>query len=158
MDRNSAQRGIITMFRDRSLTLLLTYAGALPFWFTVAAMFAGVLQVETGLRIFLAYGMVIAAFMAGTIWTAAHWSENRSAWLLMASNGVALAVFFAAALQMAPALILLVQAAGFLVLLGLDFAIYRSGDQPKWYLLLRARVTTIVILAYAVMGLALTLL
>ncbi len=141
------------MFRDKSLTLRLTYLGALPFWLTIIALFLG-MPAETGLRIFLSYGAVIAAFMAGTVWTSAHWSESRSVLLLAMSNVIALVVFAGLAVPLSPAVALGVQASAFVALLGLDLAIYRAGDEPEWYFVMRMRITAIVVGAYAVIGLA----
>lgn len=141
------------MFRDKSLTLYLTYLGALPFWLAVIAYLADV-QVAFSMRAFLAYGSAIAAFLAGTTWTAAHWSETRSVRLLLASNGIALTVFAVLAFPVSPIVALIVQAGCFLALLALDLTIFRNGDQPRWYLSLRVRITAIVLTAYAAMGIA----
>ncbi|SIR32419.1 Protein of unknown function [Rhizobium sp. RU20A] len=141
------------MFRDKSLTVRLTYLGALPFWLALLAVFAG-LPVDGALRVFLGYGAVIAAFMAGTIWTAAHWSERQSVLLLAMSSIIALIVFAVIAVPARTSVAMLVQVACLLALFGLDCAIHRNGDQPKWYIVMRARVTAIVLAAYAGMAAA----
>ncbi|RKD50503.1 putative ChrR family anti-sigma factor [Rhizobium sp. WW_1] len=55
--------------KQRVLKIVLTYLGTLPFWLLILASFIAP-QFEAQ-RAFLAYGAIIASFMAGTLWRSA---------------------------------------------------------------------------------------
>ena len=136
------------MYRDQTLSSLLAYLGALPFWALALAPFVG-LDPAWAESAFLAYGTGIACFMAGTIWSQAQISQVRPVSLLLLSNGAALVVIAALLLHdLVPLLALVLQAATFLLLLLADHRLFRNNDQPAWYFALRRNVTFLVILAY----------
>ncbi len=139
------------MYRDQTLSSLLAYLGALPFWALALGRFAG-LDPAWATSAFVAYGTGIASFMAGTIWSQAQTKTPAASSYLLVSNGAALAAI-AALLQypVMPLAALLLQAATFLLLLSADHHLFRSGDQPAWYFTLRRNVTALVILAYGLM-------
>lgn len=136
------------MYRDQTLSSLLAYLGALPFWALVLGRFVGLDPVWAA-SAFVAYGTGIACFMAGTIWSQAQIKTPAAGGYLLLSNGAALAAI--AALLLHPALplaALVAQAVTFLLLLFADHRLFRGGDQPAWYFTLRRNVTTLVVLAY----------
>jgi hypothetical protein len=136
------------MYRDRTLSSLLAYLGALPFWALALGHYFG-LSSDWAASAFVAYGTGIACFMAGTIWSQAQISRPNAGGLLLLSNSAALAAIAALLLHSAlPLAALIVQAATFLLLLLADYRLFRGGDQPAWYFTLRRNVTTIVVLAY----------
>ncbi|RKE83528.1 DUF3429 domain-containing protein [Rhizobium sp. AG855] len=142
------------MYREKPLSSLLAYLGALPFWAIAIAPFAGI-DAAMAQSAFIAYGTGIACFMAGTIWSQAQISPAKSSGLLLFSNAAALIAIAALLLHHAllvPALLL--QAGTFLLLLLADHRMFRKGDQPAWYFALRRNVTALVLLAYglAIMG------
>jgi hypothetical protein len=129
------------MYRAPSITKILTYAGALPFWALALAQILDYQPVFAA-EAFIAYGTGIACFMAGTLWSQAQIRAQDPSLMLIVSNVAALAAI--AALTMA------LHIAVFLALLAADLGIHRKGDQPAWYLALRRNVTLLVIAAYAV--------
>jgi hypothetical protein len=136
------------MYRDQTLSSLLAYLGALPFWALALGRFVGLDPVWSA-SAFVAYGTGIACFMAGTIWSQAQIRQAHAGGLLLVSNGAALAAI--AALLLHPTLPLaglMVQAVTFLLLLFADHRLFRGGDQPAWYFTLRRNVTALVVLAY----------
>lgn len=136
------------MYRDQTLSSLLAYLGALPFWALALAHFVGLDPVWAA-RAFVAYGTGIACFMAGTIWSQAQIKQTNASGLLLLSNGGALAAIAALLLYPTmPLAALLLKVATFLLLLSADHRLFRSGDQPAWYFTLRRNVTALVVLAY----------
>ena len=94
---------------------------------------------------FDAYGLVIAAFMAGTLWGRAApegTDENRT--ILLVSNVVALALWAGAALTSGKTLELLL-AAAFLALLAVERALNEALAYPQPYRRARLAVTTSVV-------------
>jgi hypothetical protein len=136
------------MYRDQTLSSLLAYLGALPFWAFALGRFVG-LDPVWAVSAIIAYGTGIACFMAGTIWSQAQIKSPVAGGYLLVSNGAALAAI--AALLLYPTLplaALILQAVTFLLLLFADHRLLRSGDQPAWYFTLRRNVTILVVLAY----------
>lgn len=136
------------MYRDPTLSSLLAYLGALPFWALVLGRFVGLDPVWAA-SAFVAYGTGIACFMAGTIWSQAQIRQASPGGLLLLSNGAALAAIAAMLLHAnAPVVALIIQTVTFLLLLFADHRLFRNGDQPPWYFTLRRNVTALVLLAY----------
>jgi len=136
------------MYRDPTLTKLLTYSGALPFWAFALAQVLGY-QPSLAAPAFMAYGTGIACFMAGTLWSQAQNRSPSPKVMLIVSNVLALAAIGALLLfTSAPKTALAAQALVFLGLLAADLEFHRRGDQPAWYLTLRRNVTLIVLAAY----------
>lgn len=138
------------MYRNPTLTKLLTYSGALPFWALALAQVLGY-QPILAAQAFIAYGTGIACFMAGTLWSQAQIKSQDPRSMLVLSNVAALAAIGALLVHpYSPALTMGLHIAVFLALLAADLGIHRRGDQPAWYLALRRNVTLLVIAAYVV--------
>lgn len=137
------------MDSPQRLTVLLTCAGALPFYLLQLPVF------DEGARLFafVAYGAVIAAFMAGTLWGLVQSAERSSVAIamLVISNVLAL-VAWGTVLMPAGRLALVLQAASFVGLLAGDRFLASGALEKRWYFTLRLSVTLLVLFAY---GLAL---
>lgn len=132
----------------RRLTEALTYAGALPF---LLLLLPGLPFLDAAARLsaFLAYGAVIAGFMAGALWGLVQREDQPPVVPVMASNGLALAAW--ASLLIAPGPVALaVQFTAFIGLLAIDRQLAGRNLEKPWYWRLRLRITAIVCLAYAV--------
>lgn len=139
------------MYRDPTLTKLLTYSGALPFWALGLAQVLGY-QPALAAQAFVAYGTGIACFMAGTLWSQAQIKAKKPQRMLIVSNVAALVAIGALLLHPdIPSLTMVLHMAVFLALLAADLSIHKTGGQPAWYLTLRRNVTLLVIAAYAVL-------
>lgn len=139
------------MYRDQTLSSILAYLGALPFWALALGRFAGI-DSAWAASAFIAYGTGIACFMAGTIWSQAQIRQANAGGLLLLSNGAALAAITALLLYSSLSLAaLILQAATFLLLLFADHRLFKNGDQPAWYFTLRRNVTALVVLAYGLL-------
>jgi hypothetical protein len=138
------------MYRDPTLTKLLTYSGALPFWALGLAQVLGYKPAQAA-QAFNAYGTRIACFIAGTLWSQAQIRAQDPRIMLIGSNVAALmAIGGLLIFPLAPVITMALHVAVFLGLLAADLSIHRRGDQPAWYLALRRNVTLLVIAAYAV--------
>lgn len=142
---------------EAGLAALLTYAGTLPFiacaalaWLDAPARIAGLAPADTTLAsitladIAVAYGAVIASFIAGTHWAARVYRPEVSALpTLVLSNAFALLAWLALLLpQRAWGLVLLI--ACFAGLLAVDAGLRRGGVLPGWFWPLRRNATLIV--------------
>jgi hypothetical protein len=137
------------MVSPQRLTVLLTCAGALPFYLLQLPVF------DEGARLFafIAYGAVIAAFMAGTLWGLVQSAERSSIVIAMlATSNVLALVAWGTVLMPAGRLALVLQAASFVGLLAGDRYLASSALEKRWYFTLRLSVTLLVLFAY---GLAL---
>jgi hypothetical protein len=138
------------MYRDPTLTKLLTYSGALPFWALALAQVLGY-QPALAAQAFVAYGTGIACFMAGTLWSQAQIKAEKPQRMLIVSNVAALVAIGVLLLYPdIPSLTMVLHMAVFLALLAADLSFHKTGGQPAWYLTLRRNVTLLVIAAYAV--------
>jgi hypothetical protein len=131
----------------RTISTLLTYCGALPFWLLAFAP-STVLGFETA-PAFVSYGAVIASFMAGALWGSAQ-SGRGDLVIIVASNVLALAAFATLIASPLP-IALLVQLLLFALLLIADHRIHAGATERQWYWTLRVRITLLVALAYCVM-------
>lgn len=61
---------------SRNISIMLTYAGALPFWFLMLAP-ETVAGIDTA-SAFVAYGAIISSFLAGSLWGRAQ--TERGMW------------------------------------------------------------------------------
>ncbi len=136
-----------------TVTRLLTFAGAAPFYIASIILLLGV-SPDWATRAFLAYGVVIASFMAGALWGMTQKDQHPSISLLVISNVVALAIW-AAALLSDTTVSLSVQFAAFITLLVADTVLLRDQPDLSWYLKLRQQITLLVALAYVVFALSL---
>jgi hypothetical protein len=131
----------------RTVSSGLTYAGALPFWLLLVApdTVAGLNAVD----VFLAYGAVIASFMAGTLWGSAQMGKAGLG-ITIASNVLAL-IAFATLLIPLPVLNLIIQLVVFGLLYAADATVFSDDVERHWYLRLRQRITALVGVAYVIM-------
>jgi hypothetical protein len=130
-------------------TVVLTGAGALPFYLLQLPL------IDEGMRLFafIAYGAVIASFMAGTLWGLVQSAQRSPAAMpvLVISNVLAL-IAWATMLMPAGLWALGLQALSFLGLLAADRFLASGALEKPWYFTLRLSVTLLVLFAY---GLAL---
>jgi len=128
----------------------LGWGGILPFlMLPLAAIFDAPQALET---LLITYGLLILAFLCGTLWMAQILQAGASAWRILASNLIILAAWPAVLLPLYVAALLL--AAGFTVHLFLD-APWRNQTFPAWYRTLRFRLSSVVtglLLATALAG------
>ncbi|WP_439521455.1 DUF3429 domain-containing protein [Marivita sp.] len=138
--------------------LLLGLAGVIPFaWGALTLLSDGVAQWGLGTLgprfigpyVQLSYGMVILSFMSGVLWGFATKAQGEQA-----ATGYALSVipalwaFFMTGGGPVSAGTNLIF--GFLGLLALDFAFWRWGLAPAWWMQLRVLLTGLVILCLCV--------
>ncbi len=137
--------------------LILGLAGLVPFvWGALTVVSpalgdwgAGMLGARfVGPYVSLSYGSVILAFMSGTLWGFATKATGTEA-----AYGYALSVipalwafFFVGGGPISAAIYL---SAGFAGLLALDWAFWRQGLAPEWWMHLRIGLTAIVLLCLA---------
>lgn len=102
----------------------------------------------------LAYGAVIAAFIAGIHW-AVHllFAARAPLNLLVSSNVLALAAWLALLLPAGPLPFLLLVAV-FAALLAVDRALHRAGLIPAWFYRLRIQASSAVVLCLLAMAAA----
>lgn len=130
------------MTRTKRLTLILTFSGALPFYLLLIPKLP-FFDEQARLVAFLAYGAVIASFMAGSLWGAGQGAKTTSVALLLVSNVVALSVW-ASLLLPGTLAALILQLCLFIVLAAAE----RWAQAPAWYVTMRDRITGLVALAY----------
>jgi hypothetical protein len=138
--------------------LVLGLAGLLPFlWgaLTILAPSLGDWAARAvgprfvGPYVGLAYGTVILSFMAGALWGFATRAEGRAAAPAYALAVIpALWAFFMVGGGPETATLNLI--AGFVALLGLDWAFWRQGLAPPWWMRLRIGLTVVVVVCLAV--------
>jgi hypothetical protein len=130
----------------RRLTLALTYAGALPFFLLLPPRLP-MLEAIDALGMFLAYGAVIASFMAGSLWGLVQAREAPPLAQIIGSNILALAAWGSMLIEPGRAA-LIIQLVVFLNLLAADRQLVKTGLEKAWYWRLRMRVTAMVCAAY----------
>ena len=139
--------------------LALGLAGLIPFIWG-AATFLSADVAAWGITIFgprfvapfvlLNYGQIILAFMSGVLWGFATKSEGQQAAVNYAMSTLpALWVFFTDGSGPTSSAVYLI--AGFIALLVLDFAFYRQGLTPVWWMRLRLLLTAVVVACLSVM-------
>lgn len=135
---------------DCKLYATLAYFGALPFVACAVLPWLG-MPVIPGIGecayISATYGVAIASFMAGIHWgTFLYRSGSLPVNLLLTSNVITLAVWFA--FLLAPITVsLAVNAAAFFALLVIDYQLAKAGLISKAYLAIRRNVTSVVIVS-----------
>jgi len=140
--------------------LILGLAGLIPFLWSVASQLSPPLA-EIGLRwlgprfvgpyVGLAYGTVILSFMSGVLWGFATRAGGAAAVGYMLSVIPALWAFFMVGGGVTSAAINLM--IGFSGLLGLDWAFWRWGLAPAWWMRLRLLLTGGVVICLGVTAL-----
>ena len=139
--------------------LLLGLAGLIPFFWGAATLVNGGLATwgatTLGPRfvapfVLLNYGTIILAFMSGVLWGfATRATGSRAAAGYALSVIPALWVFFMIGGGPGASAIYLI--AGFLGLLGLDWAFWRQGLAPEWWMRLRILLTSVVVACLALL-------
>ncbi|WP_137130447.1 DUF3429 domain-containing protein [Rhizobium sp. FY34] len=130
----------------RRLTLALTYAGALPFFLLLPPRLT-ILEGFDALHAFLAYGAVIASFMAGSLWGLVQARDTPPLSAIAISNLLALTAWGTLLLE-PDRLALILQVLVFLAALFSDQRLAKASLEKPWYWQLRTRITAIVCIAY----------
>ena len=138
------------MYKDKSTTTGLAAAGVIPFAALAIAVALGI-ETDWARSAFCLYGAVIAAFMAGTIWTQAQVHHVRTMQFLVLSNIAALAAFGSLLIPGRVGVTLVIQMIAFALLLWCDHVLYRQGHQPGWYFVLRRNITIAVEATFVLM-------
>ncbi len=127
---------------------VLGYGGLLPFAAAVAALATGV-STELAREAIVAYGAVIVSFVGAVHWgIAVGHRETRPQWVLTVSVVPALIAW--AALLLPPAMAAPLLLLSFLGLFAYERAVLWRELFPKWYRVLRARLTAAVTVLLAV--------
>jgi cellulose synthase/poly-beta-1,6-N-acetylglucosamine synthase-like glycosyltransferase len=134
------------MARAHKVSIILAYAGALPFWLLMLAP-ETVAGFDT-VSVFVSYGAIISSFMAGTLWGRAQIEQGDI--VLMGLSNVMALIAFVTVMMGLPLAALFVQLTVFGLLLVADFKSLAQRKEHRWYLVLRMRVTLIVAVAYCV--------
>ncbi len=134
--------------------LILSIAGLLPFVWGMVTIYSPVAAQTTvdwigprfiGPYVGLAYGTVILSFMSGVLWGFATKATGGQA-----ATGYVLSVvpaFWAfAMIGGGPVSAGMNLIAGFVVVLVLDFAFWRWGLAPRWWMALRVPITGVVLM------------
>ncbi|MEO0343804.1 MAG: DUF3429 domain-containing protein [Pseudomonadota bacterium] len=143
------------MTRPPLAALLLTAAGLIPFIFGVAAsrghsLGSGIENYE-GRWIVYFYGAVILSFMGGALWGFAAAKNKGDDWGLMtlsvlpalwAFGTVLFAIYFEPASLRASFYLM---AAGFALILVIDWYFQNANLAPRWWLSLRIPVSIVVL-------------
>ena len=141
------------LITPKSTVSFLTYAGSIPFLFGAVVLKTGVAGQNLSFDIqhlLSVYGLVIGAFMAGTLW--GQQVNIHNVWqnyLFICSNVIALALWLAF-LLLSFTNLMIAYVFAFVVLLLIDHQLSKSGISNSAYFKLRFRVTLIVILAIGV--------
>ncbi len=130
---------------DKVIAKVLAYFGTVPFWGAIAAnvLFPNALN-TLGLDLgdtVLAYGAIIASFIAGIHW-GIYISKRPPINLLIHSNVIALLAW--GALLVGGHFGMWMLLGCFIYLLFLDFQLVNSKTTDKWFYHLRLRVSSIV--------------
>jgi hypothetical protein len=138
-----------------AITRPLAFAGALPFVASALLLWAGhtslpVLGVVSNIA--GSYGLLILAFMAGVQWGQRLGGIETSLNLLLISNTVALAAWFAY-LLLSPKLFFASLAALFAVVLMIDKRLAAEGHLSSDYIRTRTAVSALVVMSLAVIAL-----
>lgn len=135
------------------LTSLLTYAGAIPF--AIALYLEYNQQSLLGLQgdiWFISYGLVIVSFMAGSVWghSLLHAEKRRRPFILISTNILTLSAWFCYLLA-TPITSLAINGLVLLALVALELRWSGLGTVAGYYLLLRARITLLVLTMHVLM-------
>ncbi len=95
-----------------------------------------------------AYALVILAFMSGVLWGFATKTEGKAAMIGYVASVVPALFAFATSLSTIAFPVFEPFLLGFLALLVFDFAFWRAGLAPQWWMHLRILITAIVTLCF----------
>lgn len=132
----------------KRISQILTFCGALPFYLLLLPALP-FLSDEARIHGFLAYGAIIAAFMAGTLWGLAQRDRDPPILPIVTSNALAL-LSWASLLISSTIAATALQLVVFLALLEIDRRIETEGREAPWYLTMRVRITVLVSFAYVI--------
>lgn len=135
------------------LTSLLTYAGAVPFAIALYLEFnQTLLWGFDGGSWFITYGLVIVSFMAGSVWghSLLHAEKKRRPLILISTNILTLLSWFCYLLA-PPIASLAINGLALLALVAIELRWSGLGTVADYYLMLRARITLIVLTMHAIM-------
>jgi hypothetical protein len=137
--------------KNSNLIKLLTYLGALPFFLAVYIGPSNQSFLDLmGIQWFLTYGLLILSFMAGTLWGQVVNEPVKIKRIALVSNAITLSAWLAFLLA-DPEVVLVTMALGFVALYLLEVVIISPIKRPDYYLVLRLRVTTLVVVAHGLM-------
>jgi hypothetical protein len=124
---------------------ILGYSGLIPFVTFSIGSWLPLPYSPYAIQIQIAYAAIILSFMGAIHWGVAMTSvdEQRSKYFI-ASVIPALTAWLALLMNEIPALVTLL--AGFIVLIGFDWAVEKSQGLPDWYVPMRNILTFIVVL------------
>lgn len=132
----------------KNLYFTLTLAGSLPFIIGAILLYWGVTHVAgfgSVIDAVVIYGLMIAAFMAGTHWAQYLKGHNKIAINLLITSNIMTVALWLLYLLTPNYVVLAALIIDFALLLFLDFLICKAGIITKTYLLLRILITIIVI-------------
>ena len=128
----------------RPLAQGLTYAGTLPLIACAIAVWTGWQMGIDAVFVAVAYGAVIASFLAGIHWAAYLFDAQRCKHnLLIASNAIALAAWVSVWIGGLWGCVVLVLC--FAMLFALDVGLHARGVLSTWFFRLRRDATIVVI-------------
>jgi hypothetical protein len=130
---------------NQNIARLLGYSGLIPFIsFSIASWFTLPFDIDA-IAILIAYAAIILSFMGAIHWGIAMSlaGENRSKYFV-ASILPALVAWCSLLLAQSYALIILLT--GFTLLIAFDVSSEKAQRFPHWYLPMRIRLTTIVLI------------
>lgn len=141
----------------KTLYPYLTYAGAIPFIFCALLLMldmAIVPYLGSVADMISVYGLVIATFLAGAQWgqhlsLQNHWRQT----LPIISNAIAILLWLGF-LYLSFQPLMLMMAAVFLMLLHIDYGLYKGDVITRHYFKTRCRVTAIVVMSLLMAGTA----
>ena len=126
-----------------SLAGRLMLLGLIPFWSLALATMLWADTDAVDLRlILLAYGAVIASFIAGIHW-GLYLQQDAPVNLFIHSNIIAVTAWIAVVFNNGLSYLILVVCFGYLLLI--DYRLYRSGLLAQWFFWKRAQITALVV-------------
>ena len=123
----------------------LTYLGLVPFVLTLGLAFS-VNNYSYARLAFLCYGAVILSFLAGIHWGLAFQKRVVDCFYLILSSNVIALLAWASLLLTVATLSIIFLLVGFIIQCAIDYSLLLCGVVPRWYLLMRIRVTLIVVI------------
>lgn len=134
----------------------LTYAGTIPFIFCALCLYANMQELPilgSIEKILSVYGLVIAAFLAGSHW-GQHLHINNNKWVILLpvlSNIIAILLWFSF-LILNFKILMVMYIAVFIVLLIIDYCLFRANLITDSYFKTRFKVSFIVIISLIISG------
>jgi len=133
--------------RDVQLYKLLTFAGTIPFIACAILQYGNAPQFDflgSYVEIALIYGLVIISFMSGVHWGLYLSHKDRSPFNLFVTSNILTVFIWLFYLLFSSSVFLLSLIIGFLVMLWIDYCLYRADILSHEYIKTRTTVTFIV--------------